>query len=73
MNYQNNEQGLVQLLQKLEYVEGTFPPVYKLGSFLIGYDKSERIKVLTDTEPEEAKPVQYPHRQLKAVANLMTG
>ncbi len=52
MDYRNNEQGLVQLLQKLEYVQGTFPPVYMLGGVLIGYDKLEQIKVLGNVESE---------------------
>ncbi len=46
MTYQDNEEGLVQLLQEVEYVPGTFPPVYRLGGVLIGYDKLEKIKVI---------------------------
>lgn len=45
-NYQSNEQGLIELLQQLEYVQGTFPPVYKLGSTLIGYDKLDKITII---------------------------
>ncbi len=52
MDYRNNEQGLMQLLQKLEYVQGTFPPVYMLDGVLIGYDKLERIRVIGDVESE---------------------
>jgi hypothetical protein len=54
MNYRSNEQALVQLLQKLEYVQGTFPPVYIVDGVLIGYDKLQRIKVLGDHQPEPA-------------------
>ncbi len=52
MNYRNNEQELVQLLQKLEYVQGTFPPVYMMGGVLIGYDKLERIRIVGNVEFE---------------------
>jgi hypothetical protein len=54
MNYRSNEQALVQLLQKLEYVHGTFPPVYIVDGVLIGYDKLQQIKVLGDRHPEPA-------------------
>lgn len=46
MNYKDNELGLTQLLQGLEFVPQTSPPVYILNNILIGYDRSERIKII---------------------------
>lgn len=45
-SYQDNDSSLKQLLRNLEYIPGTFPPVYLLGDFLIGYDKWGRLKIL---------------------------
>lgn len=55
MTYQNNEEGLVQLLQEVEYVPGTFPPVYRLGGVLIGYDKLEKLRVLAAANKKSAQ------------------
>jgi hypothetical protein len=44
--YEDDELGLVQLLQELEPIRGTFPPVYMLGEVLIGYDKLEQLTIL---------------------------
>jgi hypothetical protein len=57
MDYGENERGLKQLLGKLEYIQGTYPPVYRFGSFLIGYDKQGRLKILAVVrdEPVPAK------------------
>lgn len=46
MNYENNERELTKLFQDIQYVKGTFPPVYLIEDVLIGYDKLEQIKVL---------------------------
>lgn len=46
MNYKDNELGLTQLLQGLEIVPQTSPPVYILNNIIIGYDRSERIKII---------------------------
>lgn len=46
IDYHDNEAGLVQLFQKLEPIQGTFPPVYMLDDMIIGYDKLEKLTVL---------------------------
>lgn len=57
MNYKDNELGLTQLLQGLELVPQTSPPVYILNNLIIGYDRSERIKIIAGRrEPLPVKP-----------------
>jgi hypothetical protein len=46
MNYEDTERELAQLFHEIQYIEGTFPPVYLVEDVLIGYDKLEQIKVL---------------------------
>jgi hypothetical protein len=51
MNYQNDAQELARLFQDVEYIKGTFPPVYLVGDMLIGYDKLEQIRVIAVKNP----------------------
>jgi hypothetical protein len=46
MNYEDTERELAQLFHDIQYIEGTFPPVYLVDDVLIGYDKLEQIKVI---------------------------
>ncbi|MCB0163156.1 MAG: hypothetical protein KDI79_02945 [Anaerolineae bacterium] len=58
MNYKDNELGLTELLQGLELIPQTSPPVYILNNILIGYDKSERIKIIAGRrQPLSVKPI----------------
>jgi hypothetical protein len=52
-----NSNELEKLVRQLTPVPGTYPPVYMLGSVLIGYDRREQIKVLAGTvsQPVETK------------------
>jgi hypothetical protein len=52
INYHDNEAGLIQLFQKIEPIQGTFPPVYMLGDMIIGYNKLEKLTVLAVTVSE---------------------
>jgi hypothetical protein len=58
--YEDDELGLVQLLQELEPIQGTFPPVYMLGDILIGYDKLEQLTILAARQ-DEPTPLEERH------------
>jgi hypothetical protein len=51
--FEETERALRQLLQGVELVPGTFPPVYTWGDLVIGYDRSGQIKVIASSTPEE--------------------
>lgn len=55
MDYQDNENGLRQLLGELEYIHGTNPPVYRSRGMLIGYDRLGRIRVLATGKNEQVR------------------
>ena len=67
MDYQDNENGLRQLLGELEYIHGTNPPVYRSREMLIGYDKVGRIRVLAGGKNEQAQST-WLDRALKALS-----
>lgn len=46
MNYADTERELTKLFHDIQYIKGTFPPVYLVEDILIGYDKLEQIKVI---------------------------
>ena len=72
MRYQENEWGLAQLFKDLEPVQNTFPPVYLLGSILIGYDKGEQICILAiNNEPVQIDG--YWNRARRACMDRITG
>ena len=50
MNFQDYEYGLMELFQGVQYVPGTFPPVYMLDSMLISYNKLGQLQII-DTSP----------------------
>ena len=50
MNVYDYESGLLDLLQGVEYIPGTFPPVYMLGNVLISFDKTGRAKMVETSE-----------------------
>lgn len=72
MKYQDDEQGLAQLFQDVEYIEGTFPPVYLVDDVLIGYDKLEQIKVIA-AKNQTAPGDQYRKNALRRWLTQLTG
>jgi hypothetical protein len=46
MRYEEDQTGLSQLIQNLEPVPGTWPPVYLHEHALIGYDKDGQVKII---------------------------
>ena len=46
MRYEEDQIGLSQLIQNLEPVPGTLPPVYLHEHVLIGYDKDGQVKII---------------------------
>lgn len=58
MNFEDDEVGLRELFQGVQYVPGTFPPVYMLDSMVISYDKSGRLQIVEASrgQPGPIKP-----------------
>jgi hypothetical protein len=65
LNYIETEEALKELLQNIETVPGTFPPVYTCDGFVIGYDRQGKVKILGSTKTEErsSQTVVPPKRQ----------
>jgi hypothetical protein len=64
MNFQDYERGLMELFQGVQYISGTFPPVYMLDGMLISYDKLGQLKII-DSSPVQPQPLlQEPDNKL---------
>jgi hypothetical protein len=63
MNFQDYERGLMELFQGVQYVPGTFPPVYLLDGMLISYNKLGQLQI-TDASPVQPVPLTQPSNKL---------
>lgn len=74
VNVYDYERGLLDLLQGLEYVPGTFPPVYMLGTVLISFDKTGRAKMVETSEnrrPQTNWTDRFPARVVNPVGRFI--
>lgn len=57
VNYEADEKALKQLLQGVETISGTFPPVYTYSDILISYDRLGQLRVIgvVHSEPPPIK------------------
>lgn len=65
MDYTEIEGALKELLQNIECVPGTLPPVYTCDGFVISIDGHGHIKILgpTSTQTNSNQPGPQPKRQ----------
>lgn len=59
MNFQDYERGLMELFQGVQYISGTFPPVYMLDGMLISYDKLGQLQII-DSFPVQPRAIKQP-------------
>jgi hypothetical protein len=59
MNFEDDKFGLMELFQGVQYVPGTFPPVYMLDSMVISYDKSGHLQIV-EASPGQPGPIKQP-------------